>query len=236
MAILIGMSIFVSRNLSLSPGMFQAFIEFVVGGLYSVFEGILGHNIKKYFPIIASFFIFIIVSNWIGLIPGVGHALTYNNKEETLVSENTSHGVVEQEDEENKESPALLRAPTADLNTTLAFALISFFLIQYAGFKSLGASYSKKFFNFSGGIPFYVGLLETISELGKIISFAFRLYGNIFAGEVLLLVIATIVPVWAFFAPLPFIGLEIFVGFIQALVFSMLTAVFLSVATLHQEH
>lgn len=219
MGVLIGLSLVVTQNLSVVPGRFQLAIEQIVGTLHTTFEGVLGKDIKRYFPILATFFLFILISNWVGLIPGVGHAI----------------GIVPETPEGHGAIP-LLRAPTADLNTTLALALISFVLIQSAGIQSLGSSYFSKFFNFKDFLSGYVGILETISELGKIISFAFRLYGNIFAGEVLLLVVASIVPVWAFFAPLPFIGLEIFVGLIQALVFSMLTAVFLSVAAAHQEH
>ena len=98
----------------------------------------------------------------------------------------------------------------------------------------MGISYLKKFFNFTNPIYFYVGILELISEFSKIISFSFRLFGNIFAGEVLLTVIAFLIPV---IAPLPFLGLELFVGFIQAVVFAMLTAVFLKMATIsHEAH
>ena len=101
-------------------------------------------------------------------------------------------------------------------------------LIQFYGFKTFGISYLKRFINFKGPIDFYVGILELVSELSKVISFAFRLFGNIFAGEVLLAVIAFLMPV---IAPLPFLGLELFVGFIHALVFSLLTAAFMAVAT-----
>lgn len=236
MAILTGLSLFVSQNLSVVPSRFQAFVEFVIGGLYSTFESVLGKNVKKFFPILASIFLFIIVANWFGLLPGVGHALgvTASKETEVVAEEHESTSTVAEEDsEEHHGLTPLFRAPTADLNTTIALALIAFVTIQYAGFQALGASYSKKFLNFSGGLPFYVGILETISELGKIISFAFRLYGNIFAGEVLIAVISFLIPV---VASVPFLGLEIFVGFIQALVFSMLTSVFLSVAMIHEEH
>lgn len=235
MAILFGLALFVSQTLTLVPSRFQAFIEFVVGGLYSTFESILGKNVKKFFPILASIFLFIIAANWFGLLPGVGHALGVKpqNSNSVNVEEHEPEGFVENKEEEVHGLTPLFRAPTADLNTTIALALIAFVLIQFAGFKALGASYSKKFFNLSGGLPFYVSILETISELGKIISFAFRLYGNIFAGEVLLLVVSTLIPL---VASVPFLGLEIFVGFIQALVFSMLTTVFLSVAMIHEEH
>ena len=124
----------------------------------------------------------------------------------------------------------LFRGPTADLNTTIALALISVFMIQFYGFKHLGLKYLKKFFNFSNPINAFIGILELISEFSRIISFAFRLFGNIFAGEVLLTVISFLIP---FIAPLPFLGLEIFVGFIQALVFTMLSLVFISMATSH---
>lgn len=129
----------------------------------------------------------------------------------------------------------IFRAATADLNTTLALALISVTFTQFYGFKYLGAGYLTKFFNFKQGPIFtFVGLLELVSEFAKIISFAFRLFGNIFAGEVLLAVIAFLIPA---LAPIPFIGLEIFVGFVQALVFAMLTLVFTNMATeSHAEH
>lgn len=129
----------------------------------------------------------------------------------------------------------LFRASTADLNTTIALALISVGMTQYYGVAYLGLSYFTKFLNFKQGPIFtFVGLLEIISELAKVISFAFRLFGNIFAGEVLLAVIAYLLPL---IAPVPFLGLEIFVGFIQALVFAMLTLVFINMATVgHEDH
>lgn len=156
---------------------------------------------REFLPLVATFFLFIILGNWIGLLPGVG-----------------SIG-----------DPPIFRGATADLNTTLALALVSVGATQFFGLKHLQLSYLKKFFNFDGPIQFFVGILELISELAKILSFAFRLFGNVFAGEVLLVVIAFLLP---FIGPVPFLGLEIFVGFIQALVFSLLTLVFLHLATL----
>lgn len=130
------------------------------------------------------------------------------------------------------------RAGTADLNTTLALGIISVILIQVFGVKFLGLKYFTKFFNFSSPIMFVVGLLELVSEFAKIMSFAFRLFGNIFAGEVLLVVIAGISPLLLKpITPMPFYGLELFVGFIQALVFSMLSLVFFNMATQgHDDH
>jgi F-type H+-transporting ATPase subunit a len=124
----------------------------------------------------------------------------------------------------------IFRAGTADLNTTIALALISVFAIQYFGIKSHGLKYFQKYFNFKNPVNFYVGILEILSEFAKILSFGFRLFGNIFAGEVLLTVMAGLMPI---IIPLPFLGLEIFVGFIQALVFVMLSLVFYRVAVSH---
>ena len=128
----------------------------------------------------------------------------------------------------------IFRPGSADLNTTLALAIVSVIVTQIFGLMALKFSYLKKFFNFSSPIDFFVGILEIISEFAKIISFAFRLFGNIFAGEVLLVVIAFLIPV---VLPMPFYGLELFVGFIQALVFAMLSLVFFNMATQsHEEH
>ncbi len=128
----------------------------------------------------------------------------------------------------------LFRAATADLNTTIALAIISVIATQIIGVQFLGFSYFKKYVNFSSPIMFFVGALELVLELAKIMSFAFRLFGNIFAGEVLLVVIAFLLPV---VAPMPFYGLELFVGFVQALVFAMLSLVFFNMATIgHEEH
>jgi F-type H+-transporting ATPase subunit a len=204
-----------TRNLKIVPGRLQSFAEIIVGGLHSLFQSILHDKTAVFFPVLATIFLFIINLNWIGLFPGVG----------TIGLEKIEAG--------HKAFVPIFRAGTADLNTTLALSLIVVTLIQYTGFASLGRGYLKKFFDISNPINFYVGILELISEFSKIISFAFRLFGNIFAGEVLLTVIAFLMPV---FAPLPFIGLELFVGFIQALVFSMLTTVFLAVASTKGEH
>ncbi len=126
------------------------------------------------------------------------------------------------------------RTPTSDLNTTLALALITMFMVQVFGVRALGGRYFFKFVNIPelrrGGLGimmFIVGFLELISEIARILSFTFRLLGNIFAGGVLLLVMTFIVP---FFIPMPFLGLELFVGFIQALVFAMLALVFMNMA------
>ena len=126
----------------------------------------------------------------------------------------------------------MFRAATADLNMTIALAIVSIIAMQYFGFKTLGMHYSGRFISFKDPITFAVGLLEIMSDLSKVLSFAFRLFGNIFAGEVLLAVIAFIMP---FIVPLPFLAMELFVGIIQALVFSMLSAAFFSMAVSHED-
>jgi len=122
-----------------------------------------------------------------------------------------------------------LRAPSADLNMTLALGLISVVLIQYFGLKALGWEYLVRFFNFREGPMFTViGIIELISEFIRIVSFAFRLFGNIFAGEVVLVVLASLFP---YMLPLPFYAFEVFVAAMQAIIFSVLTLVFMSMAT-----
>jgi F0F1-type ATP synthase membrane subunit a len=132
-----------------------------------------------------------------------------------------------------------VRVPSTDLNMTLALALIAFTLIQFIGFKALGIRYLTKFFAFStlfksplGGIDAAVGLLELIGDFAKILSFSFRLLGNIFAGSILLFVMSFLVPI----LPWPFFILEFFVGIIQALVFALLTAIFMNLATISHHH
>jgi len=132
-----------------------------------------------------------------------------------------------------------VRVPSTDLNMTLTLALIAFVMIQFIGFKALGIGYLTKFFNFStlfksplGGIDVAVGLLELIGDFAKILSFSFRLLGNIFAGSILLFVMSFLVPI----LPWPFFILEFFVGVIQALVFALLTAIFMNLATISHHH
>ena len=132
-----------------------------------------------------------------------------------------------------------VRVPSTDLNMTLTLAVIAFVMIQFIGFKALGIGYLSKFFAFGtlfksplGGIDVAVGLLELIGDFAKILSFSFRLLGNIFAGSILLFVMSYLVPI----LPWPFFILEFFVGVIQALVFALLTAIFMNLATISHHH
>lgn len=125
----------------------------------------------------------------------------------------------------------LFRGGTADLNTTVALALISVFITQFFGFKYLGAGvHLGKYFNFSSPVMLFVGILELILEFARILSFSFRLFGNIFAGEVLLTVVPFLLPVFLSFVSTPMFFMEIFVGLVQAMVFTMLSAVFINMA------
>lgn len=189
-------------------GNFYYLVKFFVKTIYDLFFSVLGEKTNVFFPLLFAFFLYVLLQNWFGLLPGVGSLLikVKEGHEEVFIP--------------------LLRANTADLSTTLALAIISVFSIQYFAIKYLGVKkYLHKFFNFSDPIMFFVGILDIISEISKILSFAFRLFGNIFAGEVILVIIAFLIPILASF---PFILMEVFVGLVQALVFSMLTAVFIS--------
>lgn len=166
----------------------------------------------KFFPFLMTIFIFILIQNWLGLLPGVGS-----------ITITTPEGLA-----------PLFRGANADLNTTLALAIISVVMTQVYAARELGVfTHLKKYFS-ANPIMTFVGMLEIVGEFSKMVSFSFRLFGNIFAGEVLLAVIAYLSPL---IAPLPFFGLELFVGLVQALVFTMLTLVFLAIATVdHSEY
>jgi F-type H+-transporting ATPase subunit a len=210
-------------------------VETVIEGAVNFMETITGDRkqAKKFFPIVFTIFIFVILSNWIEIVPGLG-----------------SIGIFAQEEGRTVLIP-FIRSSSADLNLTLAIAIVSVISTQIFGIVGIGFwKYGKKFLpfgglfkikygflpvpSFNGFINFFAGFLELIAELAKFVSFSFRLFGNIFAGEVLLTVVSFLVP---YIVPLPFLFLEIFVGFVQALVFAMLTLVFLKMAvTAHEEH
>lgn len=207
------------KKLSAVPAGLQNVVEVGVEKLLNFMESVTGdrRQAKKFFPLVATIFIFVILSNWLEIVPGLG-----------------TIGIWEEHNGEKILIP-FIRSASADLNVTLGIAIVSVFSIQIFGIMALGLfKYAGKFISFKGPIEFFVGILELVSEVAKMISFSFRLFGNIFAGEVLLTIVLFLVP---YLVPLPFLFLEIFVGFIQALVFSMLTLVFLKVATTgHEGH
>jgi F-type H+-transporting ATPase subunit a len=248
--ILIVLALFARSQIKEIPTGFGNFMEFVIEGLYNLTESVAGKNARRFFPWVATIFLFVIVSNYSGLIPGVGSIGVYHDYyggghasifDRALASLDHSLSAVGAAAEEGAQVfIPVFRAPSADLNVTFALALVTMILVQYYGLRALGTHYLTKFFNFGTGkgvmrgIFAFSGLLELVSEFAKIISFAFRLFGNIFAGEVLLLVMAFLV---AFLVPVAFYGLELFIGFIQALVFMMLAVVFFSTAVIsHGDH
>ena len=353
MAFLIVVSLLATRSMSLIPSGLQNFLESIIAFLYGQVEDIAGEkNAPKFFMVIATFFLFIIVSNWFGLFPifnaigkteDIGHeiyhelasaephkltlkdgvyveghtfagtkmeksggmaiikpgtkaidfevhagmtpgealdsytvflahafaglhaseeeighpnaelvkhareALAATDKAPKLLVAEAAHGDGQGE-VHGVESAALhdtvtgvdfsrskrfalvipfFRGVYSDLNNTLALGICSFLIVEFWGFQALGFGYLKKFFNFSSPIAAFVGLLELLSEFIRMISFAFRLFGNVFAGEVLLLMLTFLMPF--LFVDIIY-GLELFVGFIQAAVFALLTLVFASMA------
>lgn len=290
-----------SRTADEVPTGFYNLFEMIIEGAYNFAQNIAGSKVKEFFPYFMSFILIILVSNWMGLIPGFDSIGLWENKPHFIgekagkefVAERIARGepyTEEQKeeiiheaalavDEQNawglRDGLFLIRADNADpnapvetdshgykvgrnpeaadwtivpffrpastdLNMTLAFALIAMVMVQYYGFKHLGAGYLNKFFPFLqrgwgdsvkknpiSAIDPAVGLLELISEISKILSFSFRLLGNMFAGMVLLFVMAYILNV----LNIAFFGLEFFVGIIQAIVFGLLTLIFMSSAT-----
>lgn len=210
MAFLITFAYLAGKNIKKNPTGLQNFAEMVIEALYNTVKDLAGERTKRFFPIIATFFIFIMTANYFGLLPGLGTIglKEVQNGKEILVP--------------------FFRSPNADLNLTLTLSLISLVVTHYFAVTSLGiVAYLKRYFSINP-IYLFVGLLEIVSEFTKIISLSFRLFGNIFAGEALL---STISNLLAFIAPLPFMGLELLVGFVQAAVFMMLTLVFMVILT-----
>jgi len=208
--VLIWFAALFQENLRQIPRRFQAAIEMMYELLLNTCESVIGRKdvAREIFPFVATQFLFILLSNYTGLIPGFGSLTT--------------------------DAHPIFRAPTSDLNTTVALAVITVIYIQYLGIKHLGArEYASRFFTKSSIIDGMVGFQELISEFIRIISFSFRLFGNIFAGEVMIAVVTWLmISYFPYVAilPLPFYLLEIFVGLIQAVVFSFLTIIFTSLA------
>lgn len=210
--------VLMSSRLKMVPSKVQVAVELVVGGAYDYIADALESRelARKFFPLIMTIFIFVLSLNWLGLLPGVNSIGIYGE----------SHG-------EEMLIPFLYPANT-DLNLTIAFALIAFFAIEIAGIAFLGAfKYAGKFINFSSPLAFGIGIIELFSELARLISFAFRLFGNIFAGKTLLMIAIFFVP---FILPVPVLAFEMFVGVIQAFIFAVLTLFFIKLAIAEPEH
>ncbi|MFA6338671.1 MAG: F0F1 ATP synthase subunit A [Candidatus Paceibacterota bacterium] len=234
--IVIIMGFVLRAKISLVPKGIQNIFEVVIDEFLEIFDSITGSRKRTmlFFPLVFTFFIMILINNWLGILPGVG-SIGF------MATENGTRTFV-----------PFFRGGTADLNTTLALALIGVIVSHIFGIITLGAwSYFNKFINIKAileipkkvmkdpsvlivnPIKLFVGFIEIISEIAKIISLSFRLFGNIFAGEVLL---ASMAAIFAFGLPIPFIFMEILVGLIQALIFAILILIYLTVMTSHEEH
>ncbi|MSQ22025.1 MAG: F0F1 ATP synthase subunit A [Dehalococcoidia bacterium] len=228
--VLITVFFFATRNkdASKAPRGLQNLVEAVIVIIYDFIESVAGKDLtRRLFPLIATIFLFVVSNAWMGLLP-IYPSLGFKNE----------HGEIVRH---------LLRPAGTDLNMPMALALVSFVFVEYWGLRTLGWSYFGKFFRFGallrargpgglfqGFIDIFVGLLELLSEFVRIVSFTFRLFGNMTAGEILLLVTAFLIP---FVFSLPFYGLELLVGFIQALIFAGLTLVFVTIAVMpHEGH
>ena len=212
--ILMSIALIVSRKINIIPGKLQGALEMGTESLLGLMESTLGsmEKAQRYFPLIATIFIFILTSNILGIFPGIGSFMLEKGGKEV----------------------SIFRSPASDLNFTLAFAVISVLMANILGMLSVGFfTHVGKFLNFTNPISFFVGILEIISEVAKVISLSFRLFGNVFAGEVLLTIIFFLAP---YFIPLPFLFLELFIGIIQAFIFAMITLVSLSLHTAIHEH
>ncbi len=236
---------FALRNMQLIPSGLQNAVEAVIEWFYALVEDIAGkENAPTFFPLVMTIFVFALVANWWELVPGMdafGWIVKSHGEHGWGVKSLLGVYTLTREHGEYTLVP-WLRTATTDLNVTIAMALISVTYVQIAGVRFQGWKYFKKFIRpgyMSGGVfgtalDVFVGILELISELARIVSFSFRLFGNIFAGTVLLFVMPYLIPL---FVPLPFYGLEVFVGLIQAFVFAVLTLVFIVMAIIsHGDH
>ena len=208
-ALLGTLAFFVRKNLALVPGRMQTLLETLFVGILDYMTETLEDEklARKLFPLILTIFLFIFTANLIEFTPGIGSIGFYHP---------------------DGEFSPLLRSMNTDLNTTLALTMISFFVIEFTGVATLGAlRYGRKFVNVTSVLGFLVGIIELFSEVARLISFSFRLFGNIFAGEVMILVIQHFVPM---VLPVPIMAFEVFVGFMQAAIFALLTLFFVKIA------
>ncbi len=281
--LLVLIAVIAGPRMSVVPSGFSGVVEAALSAFFDMAENVVGErNARKFFPLVATIFFFILLSNYIGLLPmnnivgrpepGVGDKqavlqqasfagidFAYIPLNPTEVDTGAGDQIllpegVEAHGAESGHGEAIerttdgtfsgiiapfFRSVMTDVNAPLAIAIFSFVFVEFWGFQALGFGYLKKFFNFgailrlrpSGLIDVFVGILELMSEFIRMVSFTFRLFGNVFAGEVLLLMMSFLVP---FVLVVVFYGLELFVGLIQAFVFAMLTLVFAQMAvTVH---
>jgi len=234
--VLVILAVVLGRSIKKIPQGIQNIFEIMVEKAVEMMDSVTHDSVKskKIFPFVFTIFIFLLLNNWLGLLPGVG----------SIGFIETSHG--------HSTFVPWFRGATADLNTTLALAIFSVLAANFFGVLTVGGwNFLNKFVNLKAlaeipgrivkepaivivnPIKFFVGLIEIIGEVAKVASLSFRLFGNVFAGEVLL---ASMAAIFAFAVPIPFIFLEIIVGIIQALIFAMLTLVYFTIASTAEEH
>jgi len=280
-AVLIVVALAAGRRMSLVPSGFSGFVDMILSSFFSICASVAGEqNTKRFFPLVGTIFFFVLVANWMALLPGVktiGLAIPNYGPTQAVMqevdlpvigtiayvpfrpeqvavadgelprlTEEMAHDLHLDEGEYvtaeagtfSGNVRGILRPVNTDITAPMAVALFSFIFVEFWGIQSLGLGYLKKFFAVDafkkgplGVIDIFVGLLEFVSELSRVVSFTFRLFGNIFAGSVLMLMMTFLTP---FVLILPFYGLEVFVGAIQAFVFAVLTLVFaMSAITSH---
>ena len=272
--VLVVISLLATRRMREVPSGLQNLVEVFVEFFMNLGESIAGAGkARRFMPLVLTIFLFIMVANWMGILPGYGtigriesakdvihhaeekaeKAGKHLNLEEVklqvfdgagalgilpLGSYDAEMTAAEYEEKhgagEGKRAGLLvpfLRSANTEVNTTLAIAIVAMVMVHFWGFSTLGVlGHVGKYLDFRNGpIGFFVGILEGIGEIARLISFTFRLFGNIFAGEVLLIAMAFLMPIIGI---IPFLGLELFVGVIQAFIFAMLTLVFATLATI----
>lgn len=204
--ILLCLVFIIAKKSSLIPNMLQNIAELIIQTFYDLIESVAHGGNNRIFPYVVSFFLFILLANLTNLLPGVG-TVGFSREGEFI---------------------PVLRGTTSDINTTLGLALISAIATHIISINVVGVKdYLSRFFSLNP-LNLFIGILEIVSEITKVVSLSFRLFGNIFAGEVVLTKISSI---FAFIIPLPFLMLEAIVGVVQALVFSMLTMAFMAILT-----
>ena len=204
-AILGSLAFAVSRNLREQPRGLQNLAELLVQGLADFVTSIGGPGAVRYLPLFGTLFLFIVFSNWLSVVPFVGQV-------------------------------TWLHSPTADYHITFALALVSWIAYQTEGFRHLKLDYTKRWFNFSGfkdgpfvgAIFVMVGLIELFSEVFRMLTLTLRLWGNVFGGEIMLLVMSALLLIPGL--ALPFVGLEVFIGLVQGLVFALLVLMYFVLA------
>lgn len=216
MGVLIVIAFIIKQSLKLVPGYFQSTFEAFIGTVYEYVVDTLESkkHAQTYFPVVMTIFIFVLAINWIGMLPGMDSIGIYKNTTDAM-------GV--------RTFIPFFHSASTDLNVTLAIAIVSFVVTEFAGVVVVGLfKYVGKFINFKSPLAFVIGIIELISELVRLVAFSFRLFGNIFAGETLMLVVMYIAT--PYLLPVPFMMYEAFVGFIQAFIFAILTLYFIKLA------